>query len=190
MLYAGGEEWGRMCHLTRTRIRSVCVRLVTKWKDESGAELVEAGFVIPILLMLLLGIVAFGRAYNVYQTITRAAREGAKEAVLTPCAIYPSCPGSNTVYTAPTIRSTFVEPVLQSANLNPALITNYTTTYVLLDPNDTPPHICGVQISFQYPYTLELPFTSMNLSTIHIKTTVQMRMENQPAASACTGSVP
>ena len=189
MLYAGGEEWGRMCHLPRTRIRGRCVRLVTKWKDEAGAELVEAGFVIPMLLMLLLGIFAFGRAYNVYQTITRAAREGAREAVLTPCAVSTYCPGA-TSYSSSDIWTDFVNPVLQSANLNPTNMTNKSMTYVFLDPNDTPPHICGVQVSFQYPYTFNLPFTGVNMSTINIQTTVQMRMENQPAICPNGTAVP
>ena len=84
MLYAGAKKRGRMSHKPRTLLKVLSIRLVTKCKDDCGAELVEAGFVLPILLMLLLGIFSFGRAYNVYQTITRAAREGARMAVLTP----------------------------------------------------------------------------------------------------------
>lgn len=181
MLYAGGVEWGRMCHSPRTRLKRFCVRLVTKWKEESGAELVEAALVIPILLMLLLGIVTFGRAYNVYQTMTRAAREGAKEAVKTPCAVYPNCVGSNTIYDGTSIRTTFVEPALAAANLDTTKITNYSTTYVLLDPNDPSPHICGLRLSFEYPYTFSFPFTGIAISTISFSTTVQMRLENQPS---------
>ena len=41
---------------------------------QTGAELVEMAFVLPILLMLLLGIFYFARAYNIYETMTRAAR--------------------------------------------------------------------------------------------------------------------
>ena len=145
---------------------------------------------IPLLLMLLLGIFSFGRAYNAYQTITRAAREGTKEAVMTPCAVYPNCVGSNTIYYADTIRTTFVDPVLLSANLNPNLVKNYTTTYVYMDPTDTPPTVCGVQISFQYPYTLMLPFTGVNLSTINLSTTVQMRMESPPTPCPAGTAVP
>lgn len=188
MLYAGGVDWGRMCHLPRTLFSRMSVRLVTNFKEESGAELVEAAVVIPLLLMLLLGIVSFGRAWNVYQTITRAAREGAKQAVLTPCAVSSYCPGA-TAYTADTdIWTQFIDPALESAGLVPSgttgipsNVSNASMTYVLLDPNDPVPNICGVQISFQYPYTFSLPFTSVNLSTINLSTTVQMRLENQPA---------
>lgn len=192
MLYAGGVEWGRMCHLPRTLIKRFSVRLVTNWKEESGAELVEAAVVIPLLLMLLLGIISFGRAWNVYQTITRAAREGAKAAVLTPCADSTYCPGA-APYTASNIWTNFVDPVLDSANLIPGgsgsipssgippNLINPSITYVQLDPNDTVPHICGVRITFEYPYTFSLPFTSVNFSTVNLSTTVQMRLENQPA---------
>lgn len=187
MLYAGGVEWGRMCHWPSTLYERVSVRLVTNLKEDSGAELVEAAVVIPILMMLLLGILSFGRAWNVYQTITRAAREGAKAAVLTPCADSTYCPGA-TAYTATDIWTNFVDPALQSANLVPTGTTGVPSklvspsiTYVQLDPNDATPHICGVRLSFTYPYTFSLPFTSVNLSTINLSTTVQMRMENQPA---------
>ena len=180
MLYAGREERGRMCHLRRTRFRLFCVRLVTNWKEDSGAELVEAALILPILLMLLLGIVTFGRAWDVYQTITRAAREGAKQAVLTPCAVSTYCPGA-TNYTATDIWTNFVDPTLQSANLDATKKTSASITYVQLDPTGTPPHVCGIQLRFNYPYTFSLPFTSVNLSTISLQTTVRMRLENQPA---------
>jgi len=154
------------------------------WKEESGAELFEAALVLPLLLMLLLGIVSFGRAYNEYQTITRAAREGAREAVLTPCA---TCSGVN--YASSDIRTNFIEPALKASSLDPTKISNYTTNYVFLDPNDPTPYICGIQIAFQYPYTFALPFTTLNFSTIQLSTKVQMRMENQP--TTCTpGAVP
>lgn len=180
MLYAGGEEWGRMCHLPRTLLKRLSVRLVTKLKEDVGAELVEAAVVIPILLMLLLGIVSFGRAWDVYQTITRAAREGAKQAVLTPCADSSYCPGATT-YTATDIWTNFVDPVLQSAHMDPTQVANPSIVYVQLDPNDTTPHICGVRLTYDYPYTFLVPFTSVNLTTINLSTTVQMRLENQPA---------
>ena len=172
-----------MCHRPSTRIKPLCVRLVTKLKEDSGAEIFEAALVLPILLMLLLGIVTFGRAYNTYQTITRAAREGAKAAVLTPCADSTYCSGA-TNYTADNIWNNFVNPVLQSDNLDTAQVTGKSLIYVQLDPNGAPAHVCGVQLQFTYPYTFSLPFTSLNLSTINLKTTVQMRLENQGTCPA------
>lgn len=188
MLYSEGQEWGSMRQYVRTLLGQVRAQVVTKWREDSGAELFEAALVIPVVFMLLMGIVTFGRAYNVYQTITRAAREGARELVLTPCAEYPNCPGSNTIYTASSTQTDLVDPVLESDSLDPSKVTNYTTTYVYMDPNDNPEHICGIQIAFDYPYTLSLPFTSVNLSTINLSTKVQMRMENQP--TTCSAGQP
>lgn len=46
--------------------------------DERGAAAVEFALVVPVLLALLLGIVEFGRAYNVQISVTHAARETAR----------------------------------------------------------------------------------------------------------------
>jgi len=44
--------------------------------------LVEAAMVIPILLLISAGIFEFGRAYQTWQVLTNAAREGARVSVL------------------------------------------------------------------------------------------------------------
>lgn len=46
--------------------------------SERGAVAVEFALLAPILIMLLLGIMEFGRAYNVQVSLTNAAREGAR----------------------------------------------------------------------------------------------------------------
>ncbi|MEJ2541402.1 MAG: TadE/TadG family type IV pilus assembly protein [Gemmatimonadota bacterium] len=54
-----------------------------RWSgDRRGQALVEFALVAPILLILLLGIVDFARAWNVYQVLTDAGREGARWAVV------------------------------------------------------------------------------------------------------------
>ena len=44
--------------------------------------MLEAAFVLPIILLVSIGIFEFGRAYQTMQVITNAAREGARVAVL------------------------------------------------------------------------------------------------------------
>jgi Flp pilus assembly pilin Flp len=51
-------------------------------RDERGAAMVEMAVVLPVLMLIVMGIVEFGRAWNVYQVITDAAREGARRAVI------------------------------------------------------------------------------------------------------------
>jgi Flp pilus assembly protein TadG len=51
-------------------------------KARSGQALVELALVLPIVLVLLLGILDFARAWNLHQVMTDAAREGARKAVI------------------------------------------------------------------------------------------------------------
>lgn len=45
---------------------------------DRGAVAVEFGLILPLLLLILLGIIDFGRAFNAQVTLTQAAREGAR----------------------------------------------------------------------------------------------------------------
>ena len=51
-------------------------------RDERGAALLEMAFVLPMLLLISIGILEFGRAFQTWQILTNAAREGARVAVL------------------------------------------------------------------------------------------------------------
>ena len=51
-------------------------------RDERGAELIEFALVLPLVLILLMGIFDFGLAFQRYEVITNAAREGARLASL------------------------------------------------------------------------------------------------------------
>ena len=53
-------------------------------RAERGSALVELALALPMLILVLVGIVEFGRAVNAYVTISGAAREGARYAVLHP----------------------------------------------------------------------------------------------------------
>lgn len=50
--------------------------------NERGAAAVEMAIVLPLLLLILVGIMEFGRAYNVQVSLTQAAREGARYAAV------------------------------------------------------------------------------------------------------------
>jgi Flp pilus assembly protein TadG len=45
---------------------------------DRGAAAVEFALVVPVLLLLVLGIAEFGRAYNIQTTVSGAAREGVR----------------------------------------------------------------------------------------------------------------
>ncbi|MBV9573844.1 MAG: pilus assembly protein, partial [Acidobacteriales bacterium] len=46
-------------------------------RETSGQEIAEAALVLPMLFLLFLGIFWVARAYNIYATVTQAARAGA-----------------------------------------------------------------------------------------------------------------
>jgi Flp pilus assembly protein TadG len=163
-------------------------------RGEAGTELLEFALVLPLLLMLLLGVVWLGRAYNVYQSMTRAAREGARYAVLPNCAtcgnayadIYTA---SDACLTNPTsVFNSYVAPALTAARMNTSLVQSYCQQAIVLNPgSNASVRQCGVSISFTYPVQLAIPFTSLNAATINIGTQVRMRMENQHF-NAATGT--
>jgi Flp pilus assembly protein TadG len=51
-------------------------------RGERGAVLIETAFVLPLMLFICVGIFEFGRAFQHWQIVTNAAREGARIAVL------------------------------------------------------------------------------------------------------------
>ena len=57
-------------------------RLTRLRKNERGAALIEAAVTIPLILLISVAIFEFGRAYQTWQVLTNAAREGARVAVI------------------------------------------------------------------------------------------------------------
>jgi Flp pilus assembly protein TadG len=57
-------------------------RFFRRAADQRGVALVEAAITLPLLLLVSVSIFEFGRAYQHWQVLTNAAREGARVAVL------------------------------------------------------------------------------------------------------------
>jgi Flp pilus assembly protein TadG len=51
-------------------------------RNQRGAALLETAITIPLVLLVTVSIFEFGRAYQTWQVLTNAAREGARVAVL------------------------------------------------------------------------------------------------------------
>ena len=175
---------------------------VQKLHNEHGAEIAEAAMVLPLVFMFLLGIVWFGRAFNIYSTIQQAAQQGAIAAARPTCA---TCP---TTFGGTGAVDTAVSNVMQASSVDPNQIINpgvgaspCTTSaknitvcqQVVLSstpplpspltscgspPEPSPTQFCGMLVTFQYPFTFYLPFTSLNLSTVRMTAQAQTRMEN------------
>ena len=169
--------------------------IARKFKTTDGAEIAEAALVLPLVFMLLLGIVWFGRAFNIYSTINQAAQQGAITAARASCA---TC--GNTTSDAAVDNAIYA--VMQASSLDPAQIpanpnrpnpmscanppvapcstagNNITICrQVLLNPAaGIQPAQCGTIVSFQYPFKFHVPFTSLNQITLSAQ--AQSRMEN------------
>ncbi len=52
--------------------------MMNRLRDERGASAVEFAFVLPLLVLLVLGIAEFGHAFRVQGTLSAAAREGVR----------------------------------------------------------------------------------------------------------------
>ena len=58
-------------------------RLVTRWvREDDGQAVVEFALVAPVLLLMILGLVEFSRAWNTQQVLTDTAREALRSSVV------------------------------------------------------------------------------------------------------------
>ena len=57
-------------------------RYLRPLRGRRGQSLVEFALVVPMLLLMVVGVIEFGRAWNVSQVVTDAARQGARKAAV------------------------------------------------------------------------------------------------------------
>ncbi|MGA9641567.1 MAG: TadE family protein [Terriglobales bacterium] len=181
-------------------------RLTHRLRGSDGAEIAEAAMVMPVVFVFLLGIIWFGRAFNIYSTIQQAAQQGAIYAARPTCAAcgnsFPGISGASGV-------SGVVEAVMNASSVNPASINQSSPSpgagLIPCPPPAPPPPStgpcsqatdfiwvcssvelnsvlgqpvpCGTLVSFQYPFQFYLPFTSLNLSQVMLSAQAQSRME-------------
>jgi hypothetical protein len=146
-------------------------QVACKVANTDGAEIAEAALVLPLVFMLLLGIVWFGRAYNIYSTIQQAAQQGAITAARASCV---TCGDAAAAVTA---VDTVITTVVQASRIDP--------TQIQLPPN--PPN-CAAGLPCQ---TCPQPWppgtcTAPTSGTIYVCQNVQLN----PVASGVTQTQP
>ena len=183
----------------RTSMRSVVAELA---RDVHGTEIAEAAAVLPIMFMILLGIFWFGQAFSIYGAITRAAQEGARAGSIAYCA---TCSGKDTLAQLDANAATAITAALQASQLNPLLAQPPSPPPTLLSCQDSTPvtcaggsanfciqspiqlsssntgatGLCGVSVTFQYPFQFWLPFTSLNKQLVWIQASARVKQETQ-----------
>ena len=108
-------------------------------KSEKGTALLETALTLPLLLAVAVGIFEFGRAYQTWQVLTNAAREGARVAVL------PSATTTNT-----TARVTQYMTSGQLPNATTATVTVTPATVDLGGGTTAPASKVEVSYPFQF----------------------------------------
>jgi Flp pilus assembly protein TadG len=144
------------------------------WREASGQELLEMAFVLSLLMMLLIGIFWAGRAYNIYTTINRAAREGARAAVA------PSCATCGNAFPSNATVQGVVDSILSASNLQTSSSGNITVTIqqhqaLNLDPYNA--SATWTVVSISYPFQFYIPFVPLAASTLTISSQAQMLEE-------------
>ena len=120
-------------------------------RGERGAALIETAFVLPIMLLVCVGILEFGRAYQTWQVVTNAAREGARVAIL------PEYVDASVV--------SRVKTYLKNGGL-PAAVVDSANTQVLITETTIPISVGGATTATAARIVVEYPFQFMVLQPV------------------------
>ena len=121
-------------------------RIVGRLGCADGAEIAEAALVLPVVFTFLLGIIWFGRAFNIYATITQAAQHGAVTAARPACATCPEPAGNwnGTNFPGDTTVANSVCSVMKASSLDTSqLVASPAVTYQPC-PLPAPPPACTI----------------------------------------------
>jgi hypothetical protein len=93
-------------------------------RGSDGAEIAEAALVLPVVFVFLLGIIWFGRAFNIYSTIQQAAQQGALVAARPTCATCggPTAAWGSTTFAGDGAVTAQIFSVMQASSLDPGQI--------------------------------------------------------------------
>jgi Flp pilus assembly protein TadG len=131
-------------------------------RDERGAAAVELALILPFIMLILLGTIEFGRAWNVRQTLVDAAREGARVAAV-----------GNSI-TEPAALRTLVENTVRNRAETARLdLTRLTVAHagVAGGAGNT------VSVTLNYQYAIITSQVILRRTTIPMSTTAVMRNE-------------
>jgi Flp pilus assembly protein TadG len=177
--------------------QSILRRLVSEVR---GAEIAEAAAVLPLMFMILLGIFWFGQAFSIYGTITRAAQEGARAGAAPTCTTCTGVSASQNAFNAvqaalvvakldpskaqypsplPVLNACTSGGTVPSCDRSASTKVCVQTPVLLSSAASGGPGVCGISVSFQYPFKFKLPFSSLNNQQILMTAAARVRVETQ-----------
>ena len=130
---------------------SITKRLSLFVSRDHGAQIADFAAVLPMLVMLIFGILWFGRAFNIYTTVNHAAQAAAQAAAARTCA---TC--GNGFQSDLTIQNNVVNPILLASHLDPSQLHFSPVQHgVVLNPNSGS-NVLGTVVTMTYPYNFKL----------------------------------
>jgi len=114
--------------------------MMKRFRNQRGAALIETAITIPLVLLVSVSIFEFGRAYQTWQVLTNAAREGARVAVIAGTTDAQVTSAVRTYMTSGRLTNAATAPVVVERNValginNASRITvNYPFNFMVLSP--------------------------------------------------------
>jgi Flp pilus assembly protein TadG len=168
---------------------------IARGRGRAAQSLVEMAMVLPVLALLTFGLLDFGRAYYFQVSITNAAREGARVAILN---IYtgpqnPNCSSSNGYATCPVQTDANIITAVNNELMYSAIAP---TSIKICPPHDSTSSTTGcpntsnrvdnwlsqnstfyyVNVIVKYDFTLYTPMMQQLVGNpVHMSVAVQMR---------------
>lgn len=132
-------------------------------KSQKGQSLVETALIIPILLMLLFGIVDFGRILHVYLILDHAGREAARSVSI----------DENIVNAKAEVYSKFMTSKLIKDNSDSRL-------EILIEVKDDPIRVGIKDANVKLTYKIDFltPIISQIINKLTLENITVMRVEN------------
>ena len=134
-----------------------------------GQALVELALVLPILLLIMMGIFDFGRAVFAYNSLSNAAREGARVAIV-----------DQTVTGGVPVGATEAANQATGLGLDPSDPAAVQVSYLLPDLSGPCPNRdlgCIAQVTVHYDFTAITPIIGSIIGSIDLSASTELPIE-------------
>jgi len=151
-------------------------------RDGHGQALVEFALIFPVLVVLLFGILDFGRAIYDYNTLANAARAGVRVAVVNQNPALSGCAGGSTASPPNTATMAAPDCAIQAA----IAMGSVTATVAYMDSTDQNPCAplnaplqvgCLAEVKVTYAFHPITPIISSIVSSISMSSTSKQPVE-------------
>jgi Flp pilus assembly protein TadG len=153
-------------------------------REDRGQTLVEFALILPIFVLLLVGIFDFGRAIYAYNTISNAAREAVRVAIVDQSCNVIGTEAQNRAGLGITWAPTVAQPCGPStSDISIRFLNADGTTPAgsdrCLQPDATPgvPFGCLVQVTVRYRYNAATPIISNLVGTLNLTASTRQAVE-------------